>query len=141
MNPYKSDKFRFISGFILIILIYSVYYIYFSDNKDLILPTKTKHVIKFSTTIAVYFIGTFHLGKLKDTWMSLIWHLIHISGLLIITSLGLFDWFIAEINISLRLFANSIQELLISPLLYFAMGLLNKSLKKNPLHKSTPNKT
>lgn len=131
MNLYKSDKVRFLSGLIFIVILYSCYYIYFEENKDLVLPSKVRHIIKFATTIAVYFIGTFHLGKLSDTWMSFIWHVVHISGLTIITSLGLFDWFIGGMSLNLRAFAGSIQEILISPVLYVAMGLLNKSLKNS----------
>jgi hypothetical protein len=131
MNLYKSDKVRFISGLIFIVIIYTCYYIYFEENSDLVLSSKIRYGIKFLTTIGVYFIGTFHLGKLADKWMSFIWHVIHISGLSIITSLGLFDWFIGGMSLSLRAFAGSIQEILISPVLYVAMGLLNKSLKKN----------
>lgn len=96
----------------------------------LTLPKLTIHIIQFSTTLAVYFVGTFSLGQLKDKWMSILWHFVHVSGLFIITFLGLFDWFITEITIGLKQFAYSIQEVLISPALYFAMGLLNKSLKK-----------
>lgn len=88
------------------------------------------HLIRFGTTIAVYFVGTFHLGKLKDSWMSSLWHLVHVSGLIIITSMGLFDYFILEISRNLKEFAHTIQEILISPVLYVAMGLLNKSLKR-----------
>ncbi|WP_166967863.1 hypothetical protein [Yeosuana marina] len=131
MNLYKSDKVRFISGLVFILVIYSAYYICFLENGDLILTSKIRHVIKFSTTIAVYMVGTFHLGKLTDRWMSFIWHIVHISGLSILTSVGLFDWFISPISLNLRVFAGSIQEILISPLLYVAMGLLNRSLKKS----------
>ncbi len=132
MNPYKSDKFRFILGLIFIIIIYSWYYLYFVENKNtLLISRKIKHVITFLATIAVYFVGTFHLGKLKDTWMSSLWHLVHVSGLCIITLLGLIDWFISEISLSLKDFALSIQEILMSPVLYVAMGLLNKSLNKD----------
>ncbi|GAA3599789.1 hypothetical protein Q4Q39_19095 [Flavivirga amylovorans] len=131
MNPYKSDKFRFILGLIFIIIIYSCYHFFFVENKNTtFLSRKTSHVIKFSVTIAVYFVGTFHLGKLKDTWMLSLWHFVHISGLCIITLLGLYIWFIYEISISIRAFAQAIQELLISPALYVVMGLLNRSLKK-----------
>ncbi|MDO7171148.1 hypothetical protein [Mariniflexile sp. AS56] len=135
MNLYRSDKVRFVAGFILIIIIYSSFYIFFLENRSLILPGKIRHLIKFAATIAVYFVGTYHLGKLEDSWMSFLWHIIHISGLAIITALGLFDWFITEITLNLRLFANSIQELLISPLLYLAMGLLNKTLKRSTTSK------
>ncbi|ALJ06036.1 hypothetical protein APS56_13240 [Pseudalgibacter alginicilyticus] len=129
---YKSDKVRFIVGAILIIVIYSCYYIFFEENTQAnLLPRKTQHVIKFLTTIVVYLIGTKHLGKLKDLWMSSIWHLIHISGLCIITLIGLYDWFIMETSLNVKVFVSSIQETLISPVLYLAMGLLNKSLKKS----------
>ena len=130
MNLYKSDKVRFISGLIFILIIYTTYYVCFLENGDLVLPNKIRYVIKFASTIAVYFVGTYHLGKLKDTWMSLLWHIIHISGLFIITTLGLYDWFIADISLNLRLFAGSVQEILISPLLYVSMGLINQRFKK-----------
>lgn len=137
MNLYKSDKVRFISGLIFILVIYTAYYVYFLENSNLILPNKIRYVIKFSATIAVYFVGTYHLGKLKDTWMSLLWHIIHISGLCIITSLGLFDWFISDISLNLKLFAGSIQEILISPLLYMSMGLINQRFKKTVAENQT----
>ena len=131
MNLYKSDKVRFTFGLIFII-IYSWNYLFLKENNsNVVLPKIIIHLIMFSTTIAVYFVGTIHLGKLEDTWMSTLWHLIHISGLFIITSLGLFDWFILEISKSLKHLAYTIQEILISPVLYVAMGLLNRSLKNN----------
>ena len=135
MNLYKSDKVRFISGLILILIIYTCYYVYFLENSDLVLPTKIKHVIKFGTTIVVYFVGTYHLGKLSDSWMSFIWHVVHISGLTIITSLGLFDLFVGGMSLNLRALAGSIQEILISPMLYVAMGLLNKISKNSATSK------
>lgn len=129
-NPYKSDKIRFVIGLILIVLIYSAYYLYFIDNVNLVISRRARHIATFATTIIIYFVGTLHLGKLSDSWMSSIWHLVHISGLCILTLLGLYDWFISEISLSLRSFAQSIQETLISPVLYVGMGLLNNSLKK-----------
>ena len=130
MKLYKTDTIRFFSGLILIVLIYSLFYICFVENSDLkLIPRKSRHIIKFSTTIIIYFVGTFHLGKLKDTWMSKLWHLVHISGLVIISFMGGFHWYISELSIGLKSFAVSIQELLMSPVLYVAMGILNKSLK------------
>ena len=130
-NPYKSDNFRFIIGLILIILIYSGYYIYFVDNDIAFnLSRRLKHITTFITTVIIYFVGTFHLGKLADTWMSTIWHMVHISGLFIFTSLGLYDFLFSELSLSLKSFARSIQELLVSPVLYVGMGLLNNTLKK-----------
>lgn len=133
MKLYKSDRVRFISGLIFIVIIYSWYYLYFmnSEGSWMSYSNVAFHLIRFGTTIAVYFVGTFHLGKLKDSWMSSLWHLVHVSGFIIITSMGLFDWFIFEISRNLKEFAHTIQEILISPVLYVAMGLLNKSLKRD----------
>ena len=131
MKLYKSDKVRFIFGLIFIILVFSWYYIYFAENKNIaVIPKTIQHIIKLLITIIVYFIGTFHLGKLKDSWLSSIWHLVHITGLSIITAIGLYHWCIAEISINVKNFAGNIQEILISPMLYIAMGLINNSLNK-----------
>ncbi len=129
MKLYKSDKVRFVFGLIFIVIIYSAFYVFYFENHNLNFSRRAGHVIKFGTTIAVYFVGTYHLGKLEDSWMSYIWHIVHVSGLLIITSLGAYDFFISEISLNLKLFAISVQEILISPILYLAMGLLNKTLK------------
>lgn len=132
MNLYKSDKIRFVSGLVFIIITYSCYHIFFAENNDaVLLQKKVRHIIRFLITLAIYFIGTYHLGKLKDTWMSSLWHLVHISGLLIIISIGLYYWVSGDLEQRAILFANSIQEILISPVLYVAMGLLNRTLKNN----------
>ncbi len=131
MKLYKSDKIRFIAGLIIIVVIYSLYNIYFMDNYSVLnIDRKLKHIIKFSTTILVYVAGTYHLGKLEDSWMSSLWHLVHITGLCIITSIGLFDWLITEVSEGLKAHANTIQEILISPVLYVAMGVLNNALNR-----------
>ena len=133
LNLYKSDRLRFASGFIFIMLIYSWYYLYFM-NEEASWMNFSKiafHLIRFGTTVVVYFVGTYHLGKLKDTWMATIWHFVHIGGLIIITSMGLFDWFIMEISRNLKNFAHTVQEILISPVLYVAMGILNTTLHRN----------
>ena len=134
MNLYQSDKVRFISGLIIILIIYTLHYIYLAENPDIAsVPKYIVHLLRFAVTLAVYFVGTFHLGKLKDTWMSTVWHMVHITGLCIIAALGGFNWLIADIGIGLKDFTNSTQEILISPVLYVAMGLLNKSLNNKSL--------
>ena len=131
MKLLKSEKAKFAFGLILIILVYSCYYIFFSENENAtFFSRKVRHLIQFSITVLVYLIGTFFLGKLEVNWMSYLWHLIHITGLGIITSIGCYDWFIAETALKVKLVAISIQEMLISPVLYVAMGLLNKTLNK-----------
>jgi phosphoglycerol transferase MdoB-like AlkP superfamily enzyme len=126
---YKSDKIRFITGLIFIIIIYS-WFVLFMENTN-VFPVKIRHLITFITTIAVYLVGTFHLGKMKYKWLPSLWHLVNISGLCIIIVLGLFNWFIMEVGISIKLLGRGIQELIMSPVLYVAIYLLNRSLNKN----------
>ncbi|WP_412561228.1 hypothetical protein [Winogradskyella sp. MIT101101] len=132
MNLYKSNKARFIIGLLIIFMLYSVYHIFFAENTfTASIPRKLRHVIALLFTVAVYFVGTYHLGKLKVKWMSTLWHIVHIAGLCIITAIGVFDWLFltGEPIVALSRFARTIQELLLSPILYVAMGLLNKTLK------------
>lgn len=133
MKLYKSDKVRFVVGLIIIFVIYSCYYIFIADNKDsVVIPRKLRHVISLGITIAVYVVGTIHLGKLKVTWMATLWHIVHIAGLCIITGIGIFDWLFltGKPIVGLSMFARSIQELLISPVLYVAMGLLHRAFTR-----------
>ena len=133
MKLYKSDKIRFIFGLVFVFIFYTSYYLLIVDNRDTeVLSRKIRHIITFLFTIAVYFIGTLHLGKLKARWMASIWHIVHISGLCIITLIGIIDWFILsdQPHMKLSWLARTIQELLISPVLYVGMGLLNSALNK-----------
>jgi low temperature requirement protein LtrA len=90
-----------------------------------------RHVIKFGVTILVYFVGTYHLGKLEDKWMSQLWHFIHISLLFGITAIGAYDWVFGMVDKKTKELAATMQEFLISPVLYVAMGILNKRLNKD----------
>lgn len=129
---YKTERSRFLMGLILIIIVYSAFYIFFYDSVDAItIPRKIRHVIKFSTTIIVYAIGSYHLGTLQQKWMSMLWHFIHVSLLVVITSIGLYDWVFQEVSIPTRYLAQSMQEFLISPVFYFGMGILNSRFKNS----------
>lgn len=131
MPALKKNRTNWLIGLFIIFLIYSAFYIQFHDNKDIVLiPRKIRHVIKFLTTISVYLVGTFYLKKLQAEWMHALWHLIHIGGLTIIILIGLFDWLITPSSIPIRYFAAFIQEILISPVLYVGMSILNQTMSK-----------
>lgn len=117
-------------GLVIILGIYSFYYLIFADNHDFFIqiPRKVRHLIKFGTTVSVYLIGTFHLGKIQNDWMARIWHLIHLSFLGILVLIGLYDWMIAPTPYFIRNLTIPMQEFLISPTLYVLMGLINKIL-------------
>lgn len=127
----KRNRTNWLLGLLIIFLIYSIFYVLFHDNKDVVLiPRKIRHVIKFLTTLSVYVVGTFYLKKLHAQWMHSLWHLIHIGGLILIISIGLFDWLISPTSKPIRYFANFIQEMLISPVLYVGMSILNQTLAR-----------
>lgn len=127
----RKNKQNWYIGLLIIFLIYSLFYIFFVENDEIILVNrKLRHAIKFLTTFSVYLIGTFYLKKLHETWMNNLWHIIHIGGLFILIFIGLFDWIIFPTPIAIRHFANIIQELLISPVLYVGMSIMNKTLEK-----------
>lgn len=123
---YKTDRQSFFVGLLAIVVIYSLYYIYFADSEYTItIPRKIRHIIKFGTTILVYVLGSFHLGVLEQKWMAMLWHIIHISLLITVTSIGLYDWIFGMVSQPTKYLAQSIQEFLISPVLYVGMGILN----------------
>ena len=117
---------KWYTGLLIIIVIYTLYYIYFFENKELKeTPRILRHAIKLISSVSVYLIGTFHIQKFSVKWMEKLWHLIHLSMLGFLLSIGAFVWLISDIPYFLKQFTTTIQELLISPTLYIVMGLLN----------------
>jgi uncharacterized membrane protein YfcA len=129
---FQTEKQRYLAGLLIILLIYSLFYMLFADRADtLLIPRKWRHIIKFFTTGMVYLVGTHHLGKQKKSWMLYLWHLVHISLLSTITCIGLYDWIFGMVSYHVKEIAASMQEFLISPMLYIAMGILNQRLVSN----------
>jgi hypothetical protein len=56
--------------------------------------------------------------------MGALWHLVHVSGILVLLLTGLFDWLIHPLNYAVCIMLRQIHEFLISPVLYVGMGLL-----------------
>jgi hypothetical protein len=132
MNLYNNERNRWIGGLVVIIILYTLFYLLFADRSFTYdIPRKLRHIIKFGVTILVYFVGTYHLGKLEDKWMSQLWHFIHISLLFSITAIGAYDWAFGMVDKKTKELAATMQEFLISPVLYVAMGILNKRLNKD----------
>lgn len=128
MKLYNSPRSRWIGGLAIILVIYTLFYLFFVEKEVIWIPRKIRHVIKFSATIAVYFVGTAHLGKLQDRWMSHLWHVIHVTLLGFITLVGLYDWTFGMVSQQIKDMTWTMQEFLISPVLYVGMGILNNRL-------------
>lgn len=122
--PKLSRRKIFFLGLIAIIIIYSLYNIYFDITNVPGIPGKIKHANKLLFVLIVYGTGTFVLKKFTVQWMMFIWHLIHIVFISVLIIIGLFDWYKGSIPDQIRNIANSLQEFLISPVLYVSMGII-----------------
>lgn len=130
MQWYKNDKQKYIAGLVYIFLIYTAYYFYFVDGLfATIKPLLLKHFVLIGIAFLVYFIGTLHLGKIQQSWMSFLWHIVHISLLSTLIAINLYKVKSGnELSYAMQHLSDNIKEILISPMLYFAMGLLNRLL-------------
>lgn len=118
---------RFWWGLAAILIIYTAYYLLLAENKSTIeLPRMARHFFKIAVVFAVYFTGTWFLGRLPQKWLLQLWHLIHISLITLLMSLWAWHFLVASLPLNLRRLGFSIHEFLISPLLYLATGLMGK---------------
>ena len=119
----------FWTGLIIILIIYTLVYLFFYEAPYFTdIPRRIRHFIKFGILITVYLIGSYHLRLNNIRWMYIIWHFIHITGIGIITLFGFYDLLISTTPLFIRNFLNSINEFLISPVLFVGMGILHKKL-------------
>jgi hypothetical protein len=122
---------KFWMGLIIILFIYTLFYLFFKDANYLgLIPRKIRHIIKFIVLITIYLVGVWHLALDKITWMKTLWHLIHISGIVFLVSLGAYDWLIHPMPQFMREVMDGINEFLIGPTLFVGMALLQKFLLK-----------
>jgi len=132
MNTHHTERTKWITGLLFILLIYTLFYLFFVESEQTqFIPRRIRHFIKFATTFSVYLIGTLHLGKLTAKWMSQIWHFIHISLLSVLVLIGGYDWLFGMVSQHVKDFTSTIQEFLISPVLYVGMGILNNRLNQD----------
>ena len=108
----------FWTGLIIILIIYTLVYLFFYEAPYLNnIPRMLSHLIRFIILISVYLIGSYHLRLNNIKWMYIIWHFIHITGIGFISLFGLYHFLISPIPLFVRNFLQSINEFLISPVL------------------------
>lgn len=123
---------KFWVGLSIILIIYTAYYLFFWETniaKDI--PRKITRVIKFTVLITVYLIGVKQLTLDRIIWMKVVWHIIHLTGIFILLSLGIFDLIVRPLPFIVKEVMASINEFLIGPTLFVGMGILQKFLLKN----------
>lgn len=119
-------------GFIVIVVIYSLYNLYLVDvgyYQDI--PRKVRHMGKFAAILTIYATGTFALRRYTAEWMMFIWHLVHIVIIGLLLLIGIYDWTFGEISAQMRNVANTLFEFLISPLIYIGVGILNTTFSRS----------
>jgi hypothetical protein len=118
-------------GFIVIVIIYSLYNLYLVDVAyyDSI-PRKVRHIGKFVAILTIYAVGTLALRKYTAEWMMYVWHIVHIIIIALLLLIGIYDWSSGEISAQFRNVANTLFEFLISPVIYVAVGILNSKFSR-----------
>jgi len=126
MPKIKNKRVYFWGGFIIIVLIYSLYNLYLVDvNYYNSIPRKVRHICKFLAILSIYGTGTLALRKYTAEWMMYVWHLLHLIIITLLILIGIYDWSFGEISVQARNVANTLFEFLISPVIYIAAGILN----------------
>jgi hypothetical protein len=125
MSTKKSGIF-FWSGLLIICLLYGAYYLFFLYGVFMDAPIRARHVIKFLFILPPYLIGVYCLKRRAAPWIMNVWKVVYLGVLLLLVLLGIFDWGIARVPLGIRVVADDLQELLISPLLYVGLGLLGR---------------
>lgn len=131
--PDKPGVKYFWPGLLVLLTIYSAYYLLYADNKSLAPQDMvTRHVLKIGVVFVIYLTGSYFLRRLPQAWLLQIWHFVHITLITLLIGLWAWHFFISYLPVNLRKLGNSIHEFLISPLLYLATGLLGKIVPHDP---------
>jgi hypothetical protein len=129
----SRDKRRyFFIGLFLIVLVYALYNIFLVDidyYNDI--PRHLRHVAKFGTILLIYLTGAWSLRRFSGSWMIFIWHAVYLLVIVILVWIGVFDWTVSVISERLRNIASSLHELLISPLLYVVLGIIDNRMSRD----------
>jgi hypothetical protein len=125
-----KGRFFFWLGLIAIALLYCLYYFYFIYGLSFSLNLRERHAVKFLFILVTYGIGAFMLPRSAAGWTIRIWHVAYGAGLLLLVLLGIYDWGFARTPLQVRFVADDLQELLISPILFCVIGLLDRSVER-----------
>lgn len=124
-------KYYFWIGLAGILLVYSLYYLLLRDTHIFYaVPRRLRHVYKFLSVVWVYGIGSSALEKMRALWMYGLWHAIHLILIAALLLIGGADWLSGSLSFGWKHIGASIHELLISPVLYVAMVVVNSRVKR-----------
>lgn len=117
-------KYWFWVGLILISILYCLYYVLFLYRMAVEMPIRRRHVIKFIFILLVYGAGFTSLRKWGAPWMIRVWNLSYLFIVVALLLLGGYEWANSRAPLALRGVADSLQVLLISPIMYVGMRII-----------------
>lgn len=118
-------------GLLGILTVYTLYYLFLRDSSYFFhLPRKLRHVYKLLSVAWVYAVGSWALQKFCPAWINHLWHAFHIVLLSFLIVVGAIDWSTGGVPFLWKHLAATVHEILISPVLYVSMVLVNSRLKQ-----------
>jgi hypothetical protein len=126
MENMHRKKLFFWIGLVLIVVFYSLYFLLFLYRIAQDMPIRGRHIVKLLFIVLTYVTGVVCLKRYAEPWMMRIWHGFYLLILCLLLCLGAYDWTIARTPLSVREIADSLQEFLVSPVLYVALGIFNR---------------
>ena len=130
MQVSARAKLYFWLGLAALLILYCLYYFCFIYGLAYEIPSlRARHFVKLVFILVCYTVGVLTLRRLTTGWMLRLWHLVYLICLILLLLLGIYDWSIARTPLQVRMVADSLQEFLVSPLLYVGIGLFSSYLK------------
>lgn len=120
-----------ILGLIAIIIVYTLYYmlfVYVSYFNEI--PRKLRHISRLISIIIVYGIGYYAFKSYGVKWICSIWNFVYLTVVIILILIGMYDWTLGPASASIRNVAKTMHELLISPILYAGILIINRVVVK-----------
>jgi uncharacterized membrane protein YwzB len=113
-------------GLVFVLLAYTVVQL-ISYQSFFRLPAiiqENRQLMRWMAIAVVYLVGCFVLKGTGVAWLLGIWHVIHLSLVGYLFLIGIYEYTVAPVPYGIRASVAPVVEFLISPLLYFAAGLV-----------------
>lgn len=128
----NNRRLRFITGLVVIVVVFSVYNLYLLDESWFFegLPRSERHVIKFASVLIVYAMGLLAYAGRPPGWLVQVWHMLYGVLLLVLVLLGGYDTWVREFSPAVRNLGVSLHVFLISPIPYVFVAIIGRAAER-----------
>lgn len=127
----NNKRAYFLLGFLLISVVYALYNIYLVEvNNYADIPKKIRGVYRLLSIVTVYVIGFYFLKKYNSSWIRVFWNALYITIVSLLILIGIYDWSSGHTLSPAKDISSTFYTLLISPLLYTTLLIVNRTLMK-----------